>query len=73
LGRILEARQDLVDGNTWEVRRQKFRLLLDVAVCPMVVVGSLNLSLLMREHEACDNQGPLALTGSLLQFSIKPS
>ena len=46
---IFEIRQDLVDRYAWEVRRQEFRLLLDVAVCSVVLVGGLDLSLAVRE------------------------
>ena len=46
---IFEVREDLVDRDAWEVRRQEFRLLLLVAVGPVVVVGGLDLLLRMCE------------------------
>ena len=49
LTRILEIREDLVDCDAVEVGGQQFRLLLRVAVGPMVVVGGLDLVLRMFE------------------------
>ena len=49
LSGIFEVREDLVDRDTWEVGRQEFRLLLLVAVGPMVVVGCLDLLLQVCE------------------------
>jgi len=42
---IFEVRQDLIDCYALEVGREEFRLLLSIAVCPVVVVGSLDLQL----------------------------
>ena len=49
LTRIFEIREDLVDCDAGEVGGQQFRLLLRVAVGPMVVVGDLDLVLRMFE------------------------
>ena len=72
LTRIFEIREDLVDCDAGEVGGQQFRLLLRVAVGPMVVVGGLDLVLRMFEQEAGKMEN-LVLTGSFLQFSIRPS
>lgn len=49
LGGIFKVREDLVDRDAWEVGRQEFRLLLLVAVGPVVVVGGLDLLLQVCE------------------------
>lgn len=46
---IFEVRQDLIDRHAWKFGRQEFRLLLNVAVCSVVLVGGLDLSLAVRE------------------------
>jgi hypothetical protein len=47
LVRVFEVRKDLVNRDAWEVGGQEFRLLLLVAIRPVVVVGGLDLLLRM--------------------------
>ena len=49
LSGVFEIREDLVDRDAGEVGGQEFRLLLRVAIGPVVVVGSLDLLLRICE------------------------
>lgn len=73
LVRVFKVREDLVDRDAWEIGGQEFRLLLLIAVGPVVVVGGLDLLLQIFEQEDRYYVWKRVLTGSFLQFSIKPS